>query len=285
MEAFRPKTLPAAAAPVVVGTALALGDGVVHWVSAFLALMSALLIQVGTNLFNDYADFQKGADTDSRIGPLRVTQAGLIKPRSVLIGAIIAFILSAVSGAYLMYRGGLPIVIIGVVSICCGFLYTGTRYSLSYTGLADLFVLIFFGPVAVAGTYYVQALSVSSLEIIAGLSPGLLATAILLVNNIRDVEEDRLANKNTLIVRSSIKTGYAAYLIAIIVAGAIPVVLSVMGLGPPWGLLAGIVVVPGAFLFARLRSAETGDAYNKVLAATAKLLLLYAVLFAVGWNI
>ena len=285
IEAFRPKTLPAAAAPVVVGTSLAVADGLVHWLSATLAMISALLIQVGTNLFNDYADFKKGADTDSRKGPIRVTQAGLISPDAVKTGAVVAFALSAIAGAYLMYRGGLPIVVIGVLSICCGFLYTGTRYSLAYTGLADIFVIVFFGPVAVAGTYYVQSLSVSATEILAGISPGLLATAILLVNNIRDVDEDRLANKRTIVVRTSRSVGSAVYAFAVSLAASIPVVLSIFGWGPRWAWLAGLIIFPGVVLHRRLERAETGAEYNKVLAATAQLLMVYAVLFAIVWNL
>ena len=291
ISAARPKTLPAAAAPVLIGTALALSNGVVHWLAALLALVSALFIQIGTNLFNDYADFKKGADTEKRAGPLRVTQAGLIAASSVKAGAIISFVLAAVAGGYLMIRGGLPIVTIGVLSILFGFLYTGGKYSLAYTGLADIFVLVFFGPVAVAGTYYVQALSVTSTEIIAGFAPGLLATAILLVNNIRDVEEDRAANKKTLIVRSSRQFGNSLYLVAVVLASAVPVVLWWMTTPEhSFAWIAGIVIIPGLLLYRRLKSAGKmatggGPEYNSLLAATAKLLLVYSLVFSLVWNL
>jgi 1,4-dihydroxy-2-naphthoate octaprenyltransferase len=291
ISAARPKTLPAAAAPVLIGTALAVSDGVLHWLVALLALVSALFIQIGTNLFNDYADYKKGADTENRTVPLRVTQAGLIAASTVKTGAIVAFVLAAVAGGYLMIRGGWPIVLIGVLSILFGFLYTGGKYSLAYTGLADVFVLIFFGPVAVAGTYYVQALTASSTVILAGFAPGLLATAILLVNNIRDVEEDRAARKKTLVVRTRRQFGNSLYLAAVILASLVPVVLWWMS-SPEHSLawIAGIVIIPALFLYRRLKSAgnmETGGGpeYNSLLAATAKLLLLYSIVFSLVWNL
>ncbi len=156
-EAARPKTLWASAAPVVMGTAMALADGALHAPSALCALLGALLIQVGTNYANDYSDFVKGADTEARIGPVRATQSGLVSPRTMKRATALVFLLTLVPGAYLVYRGGWPLVAIGVVSILCGILYTAGPWPLGYIGVADLFVLVFFGPVAVGGTYYVQA--------------------------------------------------------------------------------------------------------------------------------
>lgn len=283
ISASRPKTLPAAAAPIVVGTALAVADNVEHWLSATLALLSALMIQIGTNLFNDYADFKKGSDTAERTGPVRVTQAGLLKPEQVKAGAVVSFALAVVAGGYLMYRGGLPIVIIGALSIFFGFVYTAGRFSLSYTGLADIFVLIFFGPVAVGGTYYVQALTVNPIVLIAGLGPGLLATAILLVNNIRDMEQDRAADKKTLIVRFGRRFGYSLYACCILLASAIPGWLFYKTDQSPFILIASLVVIPGAFLLFRLWQTSSGPVYNKLLASTARLLLAYSIVFALGW--
>lgn len=282
ISASRPKTLPAAAAPIIVGTALAVAEGVVHWLSAALALVSALLIQVGTNLFNDYADFKKGTDTHERTGPLRVTQAGLIKPESVKRGAIITFAVAVLAGGYLMVRGGLPIVLIGVLSILFGFLYTAGKYSLSYTGLADIFVLIFFGPVAVGGTYFVQALTVNWPVIVAGLGPGLLATAILLVNNIRDVEQDGQADKKTLIVRFGRPFGYLLYGGCFVVAALIPVILYARGSSPAATMFSSLIVIPGFVLLGKLKRTDDGPVYNGLLASTAKLLLLYSIIFAIG---
>ncbi|NNF03262.1 MAG: 1,4-dihydroxy-2-naphthoate octaprenyltransferase, partial [Rhodothermales bacterium] len=179
IEASRPKTLWAAVAPVLLGIAAATAGGVFHFTAAALALVGALLIQVGTNYFNDYADFVKGADDADRTGPRRVVQAGLVSPEAMLRATALVFTMAVGSGTYLMIRGGWPIVLIGFSSILVGILYTGGRFSLAYRGVADLFVLVFFGPVAVAGTYYVQALSWPPAIWFAGLGPGLMAVSIL----------------------------------------------------------------------------------------------------------
>ena len=183
--AARPKTLWAAVAPVVVGTAMAYDAQRQHWPSALIALLCSVLIQIGTNLANDYFDHQKGADTPQRQGPLRVTQAGIISPRAMRRGIILVFAAACLAGLVLVWRGGWPIALIGISCILSGVLYTGGPYPLGYIGLGDLFVLIFFGPVAVGGTYYVQALAMEPVILLAGLGPGLLTTAILTVNNLR----------------------------------------------------------------------------------------------------
>ncbi|MBI4308915.1 MAG: 1,4-dihydroxy-2-naphthoate octaprenyltransferase, partial [Candidatus Omnitrophica bacterium] len=179
--AIRPKTLPAAIAPVAIGTAMAFGDGVAHWPSAFAALFAALMIQIATNLINDYCDFKKGADTKDRLGPVRVTQAGLIKPKIVLFAAVAAFLLSALACAYLIGRAGWVILFIGIASILSGIFYTAGPRPLGYLGLGEVFVFIFFGPVAVGGIYFVQSLDLNWAVIMAGLGPGFLSTAILAV--------------------------------------------------------------------------------------------------------
>ena len=170
--AARPKTLWASIAPVVIGTAMAFGDGGFHGPSALTALACSVLIQIATNFANDLFDFEKGADTESRQGPLRVTQAGLVTPGMMKCGIVVVLLLTLLGGLYLIWRGGWPAVFIGVFSVTAGMLYTGGPRPLGYMGLGDLFVLIFFGPVAVAGTYYVQALTVNATVVVAGLAPG-----------------------------------------------------------------------------------------------------------------
>lgn len=199
--AIRPKTLTVALSPIIIGTSLAYRDGAFHGFYLFLTILSALLIQIGTNLANDYFDFQKGADNHERKGPVRVTQAGLISPKKVKAAFCLAFLLASCAGLGLVYRGGWPIFLIGIASVLSGLLYTAGPYALAYLGLGELFVLIFFGPVAVAGTYYVQTLKLSWESIASGIAVGLLACAILVVNNLRDIETDRKANKKTLAVR------------------------------------------------------------------------------------
>src|SRR5207253_2431971 len=196
--AARPKTLAAAVVPVLVGTSLA---GFVHWPSFWFALGGAVFIQIGTNFVNDALDFKKGGDTHERLGPLRVTQAGLLSADAVLRGAYVCFLLAAICGVPLIVRGGWPIVVIGVTSIAAAYAYTGGPYPLAYHGLGEAFVLIFFGFVAVVGSYYMQRLTTERSAWIAGFAVGCLAVALLAVNNLRDVEADRASMKRTLTVR------------------------------------------------------------------------------------
>ncbi len=284
VTAARPKTLGAAIAPVLVGTAMALEAGVLHVPAALCALLGAVFIQIGTNFSNDYVDFLKGADTEDRKGPLRVTQAGWVTPQAMKTATIIAFGLAVLAGLYLIWRGGWPILLVGLVSIACGVLYTAGRYSLAYLGLADLFVLVFFGPVAVGGTYYVQALHVSPQVLLMGLGPGLLAVAILLVNNIRDVQEDRAAGKKTLIVRLGRRFGVGLY--GLCVLGALAVVLTLVWQTGRWWALATLLALPLAVPIVRkLAREENAFALNPLLGATGRLLLIYSVLFCIGWNV
>lgn len=282
--ASRPKTLFAAVSPVIIGTVMAIGDGKAHWPAALAALMGAIFIQIGTNFANDYSDFFKGADTHERLGPTRATQSGLVTPSTMRNATIIAFGLAVLAGTYLVWRGGLPIVAIGILSILAGILYTAGPYPLAYIGAADLFVLVFFGPVAVAGTYYVQALAVTPTVLIAGLAPGLFSMGILTVNNLRDVEQDRAANKRTPVVRFGRTVARWEYVICIVGACMIPALLVVLGTAPRWSLLTLAVLIPG---LAALRSVfvDQGRVLNKTLALTGQLLLLYSVVFGVGWLI
>ena len=281
--AARPKTLWAAVAPVVLGTALAFDAGAAHWPSALVALLAAVLIQVGTNYSNDYHDFIKGADTERRKGPTRVTQAGLVSPDAVRRAALVAFGLAFLAGLYLIWRGGWIIFLIGVLAIFFGILYTAGRYSLAYLGLADLFVFVFFGPVAVAGTYYVQALDIGPYVILAGCGPGFLSMAILLVNNIRDIEEDREAGKKTLVVRAGRTFGIGFYQVCFIGAALTVVLLIGVTGGHVWSLCALLVLPVGIANTQQMKKSNHPDVMNPLLGATARMLLVYCMLFSIGW--
>ncbi len=279
--AARPKTLTAALVPVGVGTGLAYGHGVGRWLPALAALGGALLIQIGTNLANDYYDFKKGADTAERLGPVRVTQSGLIAPGTVLAGALGCFGLAILSGIYLVTVGGWPIVIIGLTSVLCGYAYTGGPFPLAYHGLGDVFVFVFFGLVAVMGTYYVQALSVSGVAAWAAVPVGALGTALLAVNNLRDGPTDAKAGKRTLVVRLGARAGKAEYLLMLVAAYATPLLLFGLGLAGAWVLLA-LLSVPLAIGPLRLVLRAEGVALNAALGGTARLQLVFGLLFALG---
>ena len=270
--------------PVLIGIALAVVNDVFHTPSAVLALAGAMLIQIGTNFYNDLADFEKGADNEERIGPRRVVQAGLVTKSAMKLATFITFGLAVLSGLYLMLRGGLPIVAIGFSSILFGLLYTGGKFSLAYLGIADLFVLVFFGPVAVAGTYFVQALSWPETIWITGLIPGFLAVAILLVNNIRDRSQDKKAGKRTLIVRTSKKTGIVLYVGCVLASFGTIVYLWIVADFTPWiliVLLAGPLYLEPVKLLRTVPESE-GYRLNAALAKTARNLLVFSLLFVVG---
>ncbi len=281
--AARPKTLWAAVAPVVIGTAIAVADGKGHWGAAAAALLGAVLIQVGTNFANDYFDFKKGADSYPRLGPTRMTQAGLISPSAMKTAMVVTFALALLGGIYLVWRGGLPIVAIGLLSILLGVLYTGGPYPLGYHGWGDLFVLIFFGPVAVGGSYFVQALEIHSLVLLAGVSPGLFSVAILTVNNLRDIPSDRQAGKKTLAVRWGAGFARFEYVFCVVTAAVMPVFFFLVTRRHPWVCLT-LLVLPAAIpSIKKIFHYEDGTELNSVLAATAKLLLFYGLLFSIGW--
>ena len=284
MLAARPKTLWAGAGPVFMGTAMAATDGAFHPGAALCALAGALLIQIGTNFANDYFDFVKGTDTAERVGPTRATQAGLVTPVQMRNATIFVFGLAFLSGLYLVYRGGTPILALGLVSILCGVLYTGGPYPLGYLGLGDLFVLVFFGPVAVGGTYYVQALHLPMLPLVAGLAPGLISCAILTANNLRDADGDVKTGKRTLAVRFGKGFARAEYLVSLLGGVvAVPVALAVLAPGHAKCLAAVLAFAPGIKPLKTVLSGGEGAALNTVLADTGKVLLLFSVLFSLGW--
>jgi 1,4-dihydroxy-2-naphthoate octaprenyltransferase len=281
--AARPKTLGAAVAPVLVGTALAIEAGVWHPGAATLALLSAVFIQVGVNYHNDYTDYLQGTDTDERVGPLRVTQAGLVDPDTMRQATIGMFGAAVLAGGYLIVRGGWPVLAIGVASIATAVWYTAGPYSLASLGLADLAVFVFFGPVAVGGTYYVQALACPPEVILVGAGPGLFSVGILLVNNIRDLSNDRAAGKRTLVVRMGRRAGVWFYGTCLSGALLLPVVLA-GGTGGHWGAVAPLVLFPLVVRHTRqLASTDDPEALNPLLGATGRLLVLWAVLFSAGW--
>ena len=281
--ACRPKTLPAAAAPVIIGAAMAYGDGVFHFLSAFLCLVCALLIQIGTNLANDYFDFKKGTDTAERIGPTRVTQAGLLKPQAIKRSFIFVFAAAILASAYLVQRGGVPIVIIGILSIASGILYTAGPKPLGYIGLGELFVFIFFGPVAVAGTYYAQSLAWSNAAFLAGLGAGALSVSMLCVNNYRDMNTDALSGKRTLAVRFGQGFARGEYLASILFAAVIPLCLYLVTKEHSKIVFASLIALIAIPSIQVILTKTDGPSLNRVLGFTGKLLIVYSVLFSLGW--
>ncbi|MFC1493011.1 1,4-dihydroxy-2-naphthoate polyprenyltransferase [candidate division KSB1 bacterium] len=279
--AARPKTLWAAISPVIIGTAFAVDDGGFHALSAFLALFGAVMIQIGTNFANDYHDYKKGADTKERKGPVRVTQAGLIKPETVKKAYLIVFLFALLSGLYLVYRGGIPILTIGLLSILFGILYTAGPFPLGYHGLGEIFVLIFFGPVAVGGTYYVQTLEITRSVLIAGLAPGLISTAILTVNNLRDIETDKKTGKRTLAVRFGIKFARIEYLLTMVSAFLIPPAVFLLTKENLYTVISSAMLLAAVPVIREVFIESDGEKLNMVLARTGKLLLLFSIIFSI----
>ena len=284
--AARPKTLPVAVAPVLLGTAMAWeADGFHVW-AALCALVCALLIQIGTNFCNDYADYVRGADTGARKGPLRATQAGLVSVRTMRAATVVVFAAAALLGGYLIARGGGAVLAIGLASIAAGVLYTSGRYPLGYLGLGDVLVLLFFGPVAVGGTYYVQTLEITTAVIVAGFAPGLLATAILLVNNIRDIDQDRAAGKNTTVVRFGRRFGLGLWVGCVLVAALLPLEMTVASGGQhTWAGSTALILIPAMAIFHKLHTSTDSKVLNPLLGQTAALLLAHSILFSIGWVI
>ena len=282
--AIRPKTLFVAVAPVIVGSAMAWANGGFHFGAMLVALICALLITVGTNLCNDFADFARGADTENRKGPPRVTQSGLIPVHRIKWVTCAVFIVATVLGMYLVSRGGGWIFLIGVVSILAGIFYTVGPWPFAYKGMGDLLVLIFFGPVAVGGTYYVQALEITWSVIIAGFAPGLLGVAILLVNNIRDIEEDRAVEKKTLVVRFGRKFGIGLWSACVLIAALLPLEFVRVTGEHLWSGLTVLILIPAMSILHGLLTIQDPVQLNPLLGQTALLLLSYSIIFALGWN-
>ena len=281
IEAARPRTLPAAIAPVLVGAALAWHDGGFSAGASALCLGFALLVQIGTNFANDYYDFVRGADTAARVGPRRAVAAGLIAPATMQRAMIATFAAALVSGLGLIAWGGPRLLAIGVASIACGLAYTGGPWPLAYHGLGDVFVFLFFGLVAVGGTYFVQARTLSIEALLAGVPVGLLAANILVVNNYRDVETDTLAGKRTLVVRWGRAAARTQFVASLAVALALPLVFLARGHGVACLLPLAIAPLAGRHV-RQLREGKTPGELIALLGATGRLLALYAVLFSAG---
>lgn len=279
--ACRPKTLSAAAVPVAVGSAVAYRVGGFAWQPALASLVGALLLQIGSNFANDVFDFEKGADTKERLGPERAVQAGLVTPRAMRLGMGVVFGLALLVGVYLTAVAGPIIVLIGLVSIAAAILYTGGPYPLGYHGLGDVFVLIFFGFVAVCGTAFVQLHTLPTLAIWSSIPVGSLATGILVVNNVRDRETDVVANKRTLAVRFGTRAGQYEYLLLTLLAYLVPLVLVARGELGVTGMLPWLSL-PWAIVLTRRVFRDRGPSLNRSLVGTAKLLLLFGVLFTLG---
>lgn len=278
--AIRPKTLPAAAASAIVGAATAFYDGKFICGPALACLLAALLLQIGANLANDVFDYYRGADAQARLGPLRVTQAGLLKPGQVLLGMWIVFGLAALLGVYLYLVAGWPVLVMGIASIAAAIAYTGGPFPFGYYGLGDLVVFIFFGPVAVCGTYFVQAGQVSTLAVWSSLPIGFLITAILVVNNLRDIASDCQVGKKTLAVRLGEQGTRWEYLICLAAAYLTPLLAGMVGFSF-WPALTWFSL-PLAVSQTRLVWTQAGRPLNQALAGTGRLTLVYALLFSAG---
>jgi 1,4-dihydroxy-2-naphthoate octaprenyltransferase len=280
--AARIRTLPAAVAPVLVGTSLALGAGHFKALAFVAALLGAIFIQVGTNLSNDYSDARRGADTEDRLGPVRVTAGGLVPPRQVLVATYVTFGLAVLCGVYLVYVAGWELIAVGAASILAGVLYTGGPRPYGYEGLGEVFVFLFFGIVAVAGSYYVQTRALPWQAFVCAVPVGLLASAILVVNNVRDVDTDRRAGKRTLAVRlgrERTRNLYAAMLALAFLCAPLPWLLGSM---TAWLLLCW-GALPLAVSVARVvRTRVDGSSLNGALAKTGMLQLLFCLLFSAG---
>jgi 1,4-dihydroxy-2-naphthoate octaprenyltransferase len=279
--AARIRTLPAAVAPVLVGTSLALGAGVFHPLAFVAALLGAVFIQVGTNLSNDYSDARRGADTEDRLGPVRVTAGGLVPPKQVLIATYATFGLAVLCGVYLVAVAGPELIAVGAASILAGVLYTGGPRPYGYEGLGEVFVFLFFGVVAVAGSYFVQVQELPWQAFGCAVPVGLLASAILVVNNVRDIDTDRRAGKRTLAVRLGRERTRALYTAMVAGAFVSAPVLWALGMSP-WLLLSWAVIPLAAGTVKTVRTRVDGPALNGALAKTGMLQLLFCLLFAAG---
>jgi 1,4-dihydroxy-2-naphthoate polyprenyltransferase len=281
MLAIRPRTLPAAAAGVIMGSALAWHDGFFRLNAALACLLTALLLQIGSNLANDVFDFERGTDTSQRLGPVRVTQAGLLTPSQVKLGMAVVFALAVLFGLYLAWLGGWPIIIVGIAAILSAIAYTGGPFPLGYYGLGDLFVFLFFGLASVAGTYYVQSGSVSAAAWWMSIPPGLIITAILVVNNLRDLENDRKAGKHTLAVILGEQGTKWQYLVCMIAAYLVLPLAASIGV-VPWLSLLAWASLSHAIRATRVVFTQKGRPLNTALAGTGQTALLFSILFWIG---
>jgi 1,4-dihydroxy-2-naphthoate octaprenyltransferase len=279
--AARPKTLAAAVTPVLVGTALAHDARTqIHSTSFAFALLGAVFIQIGTNYVNDALDFKKGADTDGRLGPMRVTQAGLLGADAVLRGAYVCFFLAALCGIPLILRGGWVIAAIGIASIVAAYAYTGGPYPLAYQGLGEVFVMIFFGFVAVGGSFYLQRLTLDGSACIGGFAAGSLAVVILAINNLRDIDNDRASNKRTLAARFGAQFALAE-IVFFALAPFICVVVIAYARRAPGLAIPMLAIIPALLLLVRVARSR-GAELNRCLALAGAVEWVFGILYVVG---
>lgn len=279
--ASRPRTLLAAAVPVIVGTSIAVHDNKFDYAASIIALLCSLLIQIGTNFVNDLFDFLKGTDKEDRVGPTRAVATGLITINEMKFGIIFTFGTSFFLGLYLVYIGGWNVLLIGLASICAGVAYTAGPFPLAYNGLGDIFVFLFFGFVGTVGTYYVQAHQVSAFVYWASVPVGALITNILVVNNFRDREQDKLNGKNTLAVILGAKFAQVQYLLFMFISYSVPFVVFLTFKKSLFVFLP-LISLPVSLKLIKMIFTLKGKDLNKTLELTAKLSGLYALLFAAG---
>jgi 1,4-dihydroxy-2-naphthoate octaprenyltransferase len=282
LMAARPKTLPVGLAPVLVGTSLAGTAGTFNGLRFAATLVGALLIQVGANLSNDYSDARRGADAEDRLGPVRVTAGGLVPPRQVLIATYVTFGLAVLCGIYLIAVAGWQLLLVGAASIVAGVLYTGGPRPYGYEGLGELFVFLFFGIVAVAGSFYVQTETLVWEAFALAVPVGLLAAAVLVVNNVRDVETDRRAGKRTLAVRLGRERTRTLFAAMTYLAYLLTPVTWLFGPLDPWVLLPLLSLPLAAPIVRNVRTHVDGPSLNEALAQTGRLELLFCVLLSAG---
>ena len=279
--ASRPKTLPAAVSPVIIGSAVAFAEGGFRFLPALVAFLGALLLQIGANLANDVFDFEKGADQRNRLGPLRVTQAGLLSPSEVKTGMWLTFVLAGLCGIYMTLVSGWYIVLIGLLAILAAIAYSGGPFPYGYRGLGEFFVFVFFGFAAVCGTYYAQTGYISQLAVLSSIPVGLLIVSILVVNNVRDFESDKAANKRTLAVRFGLDWAKQEFVVVVILAFVITILLVITDLATPWLLLTWLSL-PLVFSTSSSILNQRGKILNKTLAETGKLTLYFSLFYAIG---
>lgn len=284
MQAARPRTLPAAAAPVLVALALAWRDGVFQPWAACACLLISLLMQIGANFANDLFDHERGTDTPERLGPARVTASGLISPAHMRWATAFIFGLAALLGLYLVALRGWPVLALGMAILLAALAYTGGPFPYGYHALGDVFVFLSFGTAALCGTYYAQSGTLTALACWASIPPGLLIVNILVVNNTRDIPTDRKANKRTLAVLLGRRAMLAEYLLCLLGAYLVPLGLWAAGLCS-WGGLLTWLSIPQAVSMYREFSKTEGRALNRTLGGTAQLALIFSILFAAGFLI
>jgi len=279
--ASRPKTLPAAASPVLIASTVAFVEHTFEPFAALTALLGALLLQIGANIANDVFDFQLGTDNQHRLGPLRMTQAGYLTPTEMKIGMVIVFMLAAMCGIYMALVSGWWIILIGALAILAAIAYTGGPFPYGYKGMGELFVFIFFGFAAVCGTYYAQAGNVSLLAVLSSIPVGLLIVAILIVNNLRDIDGDKSSGKRTLAVRFGVTWAKQEFIVTIVMAYLVVFLISYSHLSSYWPLLV-LFSIPIAMPLVKSVLQDQGKKLNLTLAGTGKLTLIFSCLYSLG---